>query len=154
MTWKDGFEIIAYLLPFLKKKKKPPNPLADPHRVLIVEDNPLDAEILLQCLVRNNCQATITHTAEGARELIARNNIDIAFIDMRLPHMAGWELVPLIWRNSPHTLVVVICGEWSDLLKISSANERHMMVMRKPPSVESISGLLSHIQTIKPDPET
>lgn len=135
------FECLDWLLGRFARRTK-----VHPRRVLIVEDNPADAELLMYCLDANGLKGTITHTAEGARDLIARNHISIAFIDLRLPHMDGWELIPLIWRNSPHTLVVIVCGEISDVARIPRSEFRHVMMIQKPPSVDAMAALLRHVK--------
>lgn len=139
---KSALEVMTWIATFWKPKK------SSKHRknVLIVEDNPDDANMLVRCLEMNGLSAVVSETAEGAKVLIARNSLSIAFIDMRLRHMDGWDLIPLIWALSPHTLVVVVCGELSDVSRISSIHFHPIIVMRKPPTVESIQYLLSHLK--------
>ena len=115
------------------------------HTILIVEDNSDDAELLSFCLKKHGLKGTITDTALGAIALIERNNIAIAFIDLRLKFMPGWELIPIIRRRSPHTLIVVICGHISDIENIHE-DVWPLIVMSKPPSVEGIERLVSHLK--------
>lgn len=114
--------------------------------ILIVEDDAEDAELLTICLARHAMKGTVTHTAEGALALIERNSISIAFIDMRLTFMPGWELIPLIRARSPDTLIVVLCGDIRDLEKIKK-DVWPIVVMAKPPSVDGIERLIAHLKT-------
>lgn len=131
MTVKPFLELFDWL--WLKRKKK--------RRILIVEDNPSDAELLLFCLRQHGYEATVAETAEAARALIARNSLSIIFVDMRLTYMNGWELVSIIWKYSPKSLVVVVAGMMDDLLKIKSF-DRPLVVLQKPPTVSTVGEIL------------
>lgn len=115
------------------------------HRVLIVEDNPNDAELLSILLKDLGMECTIVYTCEGASALIARNSISIAFIDMRFPQMAGWDLIPLFWKHSPETLVVALCAERSDIMRIKYPF-RYIVLMEKPPELDTLRDMLSHFK--------
>lgn len=139
-TW--FFASIDWLLKMLGNRK--PRPKIDSRSILIVEDNPHDAQLLMECLEHHGLKGTVTETAEGAEVLIRLNHIRIAFVDMRLLHKPGWELVPLIRALSPETIVVVVCGELSDLTKISEPFGA-IFVMLKPATVATIGSLLKHV---------
>lgn len=115
--------------------------------ILIVEDNADDAALLNRCLAKHKLRATITNTAEGALALIERNSIKAAFIDLRLTFMPGWKLIPLIRNRSPGTLVIVLCGEVRDIENITEAHVWPIVIIKKPPTVDTIERLLAHLKT-------
>lgn len=132
MTIKPFLEFFDWLVPKFAKKK--------PLNIIIVEDDPSDAELLSTCLRYNGFPSTIAHNAEEAQALIARNSIDVIFVDMRLTYMAGWDLIPVIWHRSPKTLVVVTPGEISDIEKIPKF-DGFFVCLKKPPTAELIGDM-------------
>lgn len=100
---------------FAVKRRAPTVPAK---RILIIEDNHSSAFLLSEILQSMGHRAMVAETAEEAKGLIKRNHIDVVFLDMRLPHIQGWEFLPLIEANSPESKVVITCGEIGDLTNI------------------------------------
>jgi len=121
-----------------KKKKQKLN-------ILIVDDNLTDAELLLHCLRYHGYTATVAGTAEAAQALILRDKINLIFVDMRLTYMQGWNLIPIIWRESPDSLCAVLCGEVLDVAKIPQMDDL-VIVIKKPATVEIIGKLLARLK--------
>lgn len=86
-----------------------------PFTILIVEDNPTDAELILHALeaadlkpLDGEWDMEVRATAEGALELLSERAMDLVLTDMMLPGMSGLELVGRIQsidRNLPVLLV-------------------------------------------------
>ena len=138
MTIKPFLEIIDWI--WGKKGSK-----TDPRKILIVEDDRNDVELLQLCLHKCGYGSTVADTAEAARVLIDRNHISVIFVDLRLTFMKGWELIPLIWRKSPNTLVIVLASNVSDLMKMQS-KAGFFVYIQKPPSVEMIRQLFARLK--------
>ncbi len=83
--------------------------------ILVVEDNPTDAELILHALEAADIRTAagewdmeVRATAEGALELLNERAMDLVLTDMMLPGMDGLELVGKIQaidRNLPVLLV-------------------------------------------------
>lgn len=142
LPWLEAFE---WLWKWSKRKPKQVEVPPRKFRVLVVEDNYSDAELMREHLRYCGQDATFAENAEAARALIHRNNIDIIFVDMRLTYMPGWELLPIIWRESPHSFTVVICGEISDLMKIPKP-QKMFAVMAKPISADDLCELFGRLK--------
>jgi CheY-like chemotaxis protein len=110
-------------------------------RILIVEDNPLDADLLRECLRYYGLTAVVAHTAEGAQDLLTTNGYKLFFVDMRLTLMEGWDLVPKLWRLSADSLIVLTPTEPSDILKIGPFKGL-VTIMEKPATVELVGRAL------------
>lgn len=136
-------EAFSWLWDWAKKKPKI-EPAKPPLRILVVEDDPNDADLLRHDLGYCGKEATFAENAEAAIALVKRNNIDLIFVDMRLTYMPGWDLLPMIWRHSPHSRVVVICGEMSDLAKIPKPH-RMFSVMSKPINADDLCDLFEKL---------
>lgn len=88
--------------------------------ILLVEDNPNDAELILRALKKNNLANHVLHAADGAQALdllLGDGNTDkesrypprVVLLDLKLPKMSGLEVLKAI-RQQPRTrdLPVVI----------------------------------------------
>jgi two-component system response regulator len=100
----------------------------DPVQILIVEDNPNDAELTLRALKKNNLMNEV-HVAEDGQEALdfifcsgkfsARNQakpLKVIFLDLKLPKVSGLEVLARI-KSDPKTKmlpVVVITSSKED----------------------------------------
>jgi len=75
-------------------------------RVLVVDDEPDELALLATHLRRAGCDVVEAADAESAlaTDLAA---VDVAFVDLRLPGMGGWELVEVLRERHPDLPVVV-----------------------------------------------
>lgn len=137
MTIISFLEAFEWLWRWAKPRMEKPKELPAPMRILVVEDNATDAELFRETLKYCGREATFAENAEAAIALIRRNNIDVIFVDMRLTYMPGWDLLPLIWRHSPHSAVVVVCTLLEDLVKIPKPHKM-FMVLTKPVGAEEL----------------
>jgi DNA-binding NtrC family response regulator len=95
--------------------KADPRKAKAPFIILIVEDNPTDAELMMHALeaadlkpLNGDWDMEIRATAEGALELLNERAVDLVLTDMMLPGMSGLDLlgkIQAIDRNLPVLLV-------------------------------------------------
>ncbi|CAN5543253.1 N/A [soil metagenome] len=76
-------------------------------QVLVVEDSADQAGLLRQYFERAGCAVTTVVNAEEAIAAYLRSAPDLAFIDLFLPGMDGWELIKKIKADLPHCAVAV-----------------------------------------------
>lgn len=84
----------------------------DPMRVLIVDDNEDAAQSLAMLLELHGHEVQTAHTGQQARAAVEGFHPDIAFLDIGLPDMTGYELAGLL-RAQPelaHTRLVALTG--------------------------------------------
>jgi len=79
-----------------------------PPRVLLVENDPAQAEALIQWLEQAN--ARVTHCTDGnsAREAMVRETPDILLMDTRLPGLDGLSLARLVRQDSRFGLTPIV----------------------------------------------
>jgi CheY-like chemotaxis protein len=77
--------------------------LSEVRRVLIVDDNHDSAELLAMLLGREGHETRVAHQAQQAIELAASFQPNIAFLDIGLPGMDGYELLHVL-RARPELL--------------------------------------------------
>jgi len=89
--------------------------------ILLVEDNPRDAELTLRALKRNNLANQIIHLVDGAEALdflFGRGNYEgrqtdtapkVVLLDLKLPKVNGLEVLRAIKNDARlHTIPVVV----------------------------------------------
>lgn len=87
--------------------------------ILLVEDNPTDAELTLRALKKNNITNRIVHVADGEEALnfifargkyISRNLEDgpkVVILDLKLPKVDGLEVLKEM-KNNPRTKIIPV----------------------------------------------
>ncbi|HEV8539810.1 MAG TPA: sigma-54 dependent transcriptional regulator [Nitrospiraceae bacterium] len=91
-----------------------------PFTILVVEDDPSDAELMLHAIekaelkaVEGNVEIIVRATAEGALQALGERPVDLVLTDMVLPSMDGLDLVSQIQdidRNLPVLVVTRMNG--------------------------------------------
>lgn len=81
-------------------------------RVLLVEDEPADAELTLRALRQGGFEASedIAQTAEEFIELVRKNSYDVVLADYKLPNWNGLESVELLRREGLDVPVILVSG--------------------------------------------
>lgn len=84
------------------------NPVESRHRILVVDDEPEMATVIEQALTRRGYVATQQHGADGAWELLEREDFDVVVTDINMRGMNGLELTERIAKNRHDVPVIVI----------------------------------------------
>jgi CheY-like chemotaxis protein len=83
-------------------------------RLLLVDDDPVVLEALnLKLEADGFVCATATDGLE-ALAVLGQESIDIVILDLQMPNMSGYELIPEIRRDYPHVGLIVNSGEPED----------------------------------------
>ncbi len=81
--------------------------------IFLVEDHKMMAEALVSMLQRkgNFKVADVAETAEDALERLPNVQVDLALVDVVLPHTSGIELVSMIHEKYPELPCLMISGQ-------------------------------------------
>jgi two-component system CheB/CheR fusion protein len=114
-------------------------------RVLIVEDNADSREMLCELLRRVGCECHAFETGVQALQFLENASVDIAFLDLGLPGMDGYEVAKKIRANHKHAEARVVAltgyGQASDRARtIDAGFDEHLI---KPVNVETLLELLA-----------
>jgi DNA-binding response OmpR family regulator len=82
---------------------------AQPHRVLVVEDEPLDRAFVVEALRSPAHEVLEATDATSAREVLARQHVDLMVLDLRLPDEHGLEFLASV-RSHDSVPVLVVSG--------------------------------------------
>jgi PAS domain S-box-containing protein len=122
-------------------------PRANAPRILIVDDNEDGAAMLAEVLTEKGYETRVAHDAPSALRVAAEFYPAVAFLDLGLPVMDGFELAAHL-RELPglgdvHLVAVTGYGQPSDHQKTREAGFHDHLV--KPVSVEAIDAALRTI---------
>lgn len=95
-------------------------------RVLLLEDNPINARVVEEMLRHSESYAFQVQRAEdlvAALDLLARDNFDVALVDLMLPDSEGLETYLTVQRHSPRLPIVVLSGLENKALAISAVEK-------------------------------
>ncbi len=112
--------------------------------VLIVEDDPLDAELLQIKLRKTGWRSEVVRSGEAAAGVVKHVHYPIVFVDMRMPGMPGKALLRILSRDAPNTNVVIVCGEPGDLADVPTG--MFLSFIKKPAELEAIEDMMKRLR--------
>jgi ATP-dependent Lon protease len=113
--------------------------------VLVVDDEPNFLILLDRILSREGYQVTAAISAERAVGQLARENFDLAILDINMYPMSGVELLAAIKDRSPMTQVVMITGYPTDHTRDQSEKLGAVGYLTKPIDISELSALLRQL---------
>lgn len=102
------------------------------YRVLIVDDDPGICQILADLLQAPNRSIEVRDAPKAALEFLQHNPIDLAFVDLMLPGMAGTELADQIKERCAHAHVIICTGQLAEATAAEARATKAERVLRKP----------------------
>lgn len=93
--------------------------------ILIVEDNPMNMELILDLLEFYGYNVTEAEDGIKALECLAEKKFDIILLDMQLPKMDGLEVLEKI-KNNPVTADIPVIAVTAHAMK---GSEEHFIEM-------------------------
>jgi DNA-binding NtrC family response regulator len=117
------------------------------HKILIVDDERTITSTLAIIFANAGYDARAASSAEDALELIADWSPDLAFIDVILPKMNGFDLAILLKAKCPNCRIELFSGHptTGDLLTASTASGHAFEVLAKPVHPETMLHLASQL---------
>lgn len=67
--------------------------------ILVVEDNPMNMELVVYLLKANGMEVTQAFDGLEALEILGKSNFDLILLDIQLPGMDGMEVLKSIKEN-------------------------------------------------------
>ncbi len=83
------------------------NPENGMPKILLVEDNEMNRDMLARRLTRNGFEVIVADNGQLAVDLAPVESPDIILMDMSLPIMDGWEATKIL-KSHPHTASIPI----------------------------------------------
>lgn len=94
------------------------DPLGDELRVLIADDEP-DVRLLLRLGLRHHEITVVGEAADGLEVISAcdRLEVDAIVLDLLMPRMNGFEVIPELQRDHPHIGIVAYTAVAGDVVR-------------------------------------
>ncbi len=90
-------------------------------RILVIEDDPPVATMIMNLLMRAKCDVVVEQTARKGIELAERGSFDLVTLDINLPDSNGFDVCRRLKRHPRlgGTPVVFVAGPWGNDLQHS-----------------------------------
>jgi PAS domain S-box-containing protein len=128
-----------------RKQPEPVLAACDVHKVLVVDDNEDAAEMLARALTAKGHDTRVAHDAPTALEIARAFRPSVAFLDIGLPVMDGYELATRLREiadlQSMRLVAVTGYGQDSDRRKTRQAGFHHHLV--KPVDLRTVERVLT-----------
>ena len=115
-------------------------------RILVVEDDPLQADVLFHAFRKPGY--TVTHENNGKRadHLLAANEFDVVILDLTVPGgMGGRETMEKLLKIDPAVKAIVCSGYSNDPIMTEYAKYGFRGVIAKPYEPEELGKTLCRI---------
>lgn len=121
------------------------------HNILIVDDNPMNAELLKGVLEQINQSSIIAYNGKKALELVNSEKFDLILLDIMMPEMSGFELIEHLKLNPKTAEIPVIfisaLNETGDIVKGLDLGSYGYIT--KPYNIEELKAKILNILRIK-----
>jgi PAS domain S-box-containing protein len=120
------------------------------HRILIVDDNQMNAELLNESMKQINQIPLIANSGRQALEIIAKDKIDMVLLDIMMPDMSGFEVIEHI-KSNPLTKDIIVVfitalNETDNIVKGLQSGSYEYIV--KPFNIDELKARLINILQI------
>jgi signal transduction histidine kinase/CheY-like chemotaxis protein len=117
-------------------------PTGKPMRILLVDDNVLNAEALAAALRNAGHVVSTAESGEVAVEQFQRNRYGMAIVDIGLPGMNGFELVDALRRIDPLVPVGIVTGWALEEDSAEIAKRGVAFILTKPVSSQELLSVI------------
>ena len=119
-------------------------------RILLIEDSPTEAAVMVQLLERNGHQVTTSGNAEDGIASCKRDKPDLVLMDIILPGMNGFQATRALTRDADtrHIPVLIISTKGQETDRVWGMRQGAKDYIVKPPReqdlVARINALVGH----------
>jgi CheY-like chemotaxis protein len=82
------------------------------HRILVVDDDESTRECIAERLASQGYEVSTAEDGFDALLQLTREPPDVVISDLNMPNMSGFELLPVVRRVLPHTLLIAMSGAY------------------------------------------
>ena len=109
--------------------------------ILIVDDEETIRDLFTRILSKEH-NVTTLYNGKEVEKFIGKDPFDLAFIDMRMPVMDGFETFLLLKEMNPGITGVMITGYADEMLINSTIREGAVTCLRKPFNIQDIKDIV------------
>lgn len=121
------------------------------HRVLVTDDNPINAELLKEAVEQIGESVVIAYSGQATLEIIQNEKIDLILLDIMMPEMSGFEVLEVLQGNPKTSDIPVIfisaLNETKDIVKGLGLGSYGYIT--KPYNIDELKARVSNVLRIK-----
>ncbi len=114
-------------------------------RVLLVEDDDDNRELMAEVLESSGCRVLSAATGQEGLRTLSEHSVDVIVTDVGMPGMGGLEVARAAKAIAPRVPVVVVTG-WAEREDIASARGRDVdAVLIKPVDPDALTQTVASV---------
>lgn len=110
--------------------------------LLIVDDDPVTADMIYQALYKEDYNITLAHSGEGAIEEGRKRKFDLILTDLRMPETGGLNVLEWFRKEQPEALVVLMTAFGSSSSAIESMRHGAYDYISKPFKIDELRQMI------------
>jgi len=114
-------------------------------KVLLVEDDPDQRELLTMALSETDAEVIGVRDGSEAMEIAKSTRFDVCILDLNLPDVSGYDLaarlLELFGEYRPEMIALTAYGQSQDIAKVKSAGFKHHLV--KPADIKALQRIIN-----------
>jgi CheY-like chemotaxis protein len=118
-------------------------------RILVVEDEPVVAEVLADAIRAAGYEALVALDGTEALDVLAATPVDGVFMDLVMPGLSGLAVLAQIRNRHPLLPVVVISGHAAAEAAAKARELGAIAVLEKPTGLAQLTEILSRLRSAR-----
>ena len=110
----------------------------DPFRILVVDDEPAQLELIGGFLEKRGFEAVLAQSATQALERFRHEPVDLVLTDQKMPDMSGLDLLKALRAVNPETAVIVITAHGTVETAVEAIKTGATDYLTKPVDLEEM----------------
>ena len=123
--------------------------MADPIRVLIVDDEDELRSSLAKVLGRRGMKVSIAASGTAALELLEREPHDVVVLDLKMPGIDGMETLRRMGSSHPAPRVIMLTGHGDVAAGLEAMNRQVFDFLLKPVAVDQLAARIEAAAAVR-----
>jgi CheY-like chemotaxis protein len=116
-------------------------------RILVVDDEPVVAEVLADAIRAAGDEALVALDGAEALGVLSATPVDAVFMDLVMPGLSGLAVLAQIRKRHPLLPVVIISGHGIDETSAKAKELGAVAVLEKPTTLAHLTETLSRLRS-------
>jgi signal transduction histidine kinase len=117
--------------------------------ILVIDDNPVNLEVVKTQLELNNYQVIAISDSIEALKIAQKGNVDLIILDLMMPHMSGYEFCQMVRKRSSDIPIIMLTAKGSTEDLVYSLNLGANDYIAKPFNKEELLARVSALLRLR-----
>jgi DNA-binding NtrC family response regulator len=119
--------------------------MAHKHRLLVVDDDSLNARTLSEIFTLRGYDAQEAHSGQAALEMVKQAHFSCVLSDIKMPEMNGVELLKAVKAIQPDIVFILMTAYTDGDLIMQGVREGALVTMTKPLDIERLLAQIGYV---------